>query len=982
MMMSPGKAPHIAAFAAQDAYLPALAQAWLAEATPEIGQSAEGLLILPSRRAAQALAGAFLAASGGQALLLPRIIALGAIDEPGLNIADGLALPPAIPVLRRQAILARLILALKGAHGAPARLPAAWALAADLANLLDEADYAEIDLGTALPGLVGAELAEHWQVTLEFLKILTVQWPEILAAEGMMNPARRQIALIDAQGQAWANAPPDHRVWLVASSANPALTRLARVIASLPRGWLLLPGYDAGMDDAAWAALEDGHPQAGIARLLAALGAGRADVMNIAQGSNAPRRDLLSRALLPAASLSAWQTPLVLDITGISRIVARDEADGALSIAMVLRDTLEIPGRTAAFITPDRDLAQRVAAALKRFGITADDSAGEKLEQTPPATLLRLLARAIASDFAPLPLLALLKHPLTAAGLPPAMCREQARALERHALRGARPAPGFDGIKYRLAAQTDAAAMTFLDRLEAMLRPAIMPLEMSPATALAALLGVAEALCATPDQPGAAILWAGEAGGGLSDLLREALAALADMDDIAAADMPDLLDALLSFAVVRRPRARDGHPRIAIWGIQEAALQSVDVAVLGGLVEGVWPAAADPGPWLSRPMRAAAGLPSPECAIGEAAHAFFALACACPEVILATTARRDRAPAVPARWITRLEAMLKGAALALPAHDAVSWAAQLDQPAQIERRPRPHPRPPASARPTSLSISDIATLMADPYAVYARKILGIRALDGLDEESDQSLFGSIIHTGLERFFSTPTNAASPDAGALDETHRLTTALHVAMREARPRAALEGWWEARLARIAAWVIEAETARRIAHGLPRAMALECAGKFSLPGGFTMTGRADRIERRADDGLCIIDYKSGTVPAVKDVLAGTAPQLPLEAVMAAAGCFGAGFTGPVAELTYWRLSGRHQAGEEKSIDPKPPDTLAEIIARAATALPSLFAHFAKSDTAFLASPHPGRVNKFDDYAGLSRKAEWSGEAADDGD
>ena len=205
-------------------------------------------------------------------------------------------------------------------------------------------------------------------------------------------------------------------------------------------------------------------------------------------------------------------------------------------------------------------------------------------------------------------------------------------------------------------------------------------------------------------------------------LLREALTTLSDLPDISLADLPDLLDALLAGTVVRRPRTKDGHPRVAIWGVQEALLQSVDVAVLGGLVEGVWPAMAEPGPWLSRPMRKAAGLPAPEAAIAAAAHDFFSLAAACGTVVLAAPARRERAPAVPARWLTRLNALLEGAGMALPAHEAASWAAQLDAPSSRIARPRPEPRPPAAARPTSLSISDVTMLLADPYAIYARRI--------------------------------------------------------------------------------------------------------------------------------------------------------------------------------------------------------------------------------------------------------------------
>ncbi len=960
------------AFPPEAAFLPALARAWLAAGA----DPADGLIILPNRRAARALAGAFLTANAGRALLLPSIIAPAALDEAGLALAGALDLPPAIPALQRQAILTRLILALHGRNGAPTRLHAAWALAADLAGLLDEADYAEIDLGRALPNVVAADLAEHWQTTLEFLTIVTAQWPAILAEMGALNPAARAVKLLDAQAAAWASNPPTYRVWLAAREADPATARLARVVAYLPQGRLILPGYDPHLPDAAWDALDDSHNQAGIARLLGAIGARREEILRLDAPVNAPpgRAELLSTALLPADWLADWQSPAPLNTAGVSRLAARDEQEDATAIAMILRDALETPGATTALITPDRGLAARVAAALRRFGIAADDSAGEPLADTPPAVFLRLLARAAASEFAPLPLLALLKHPLTAAGEPPELARRHARKLEMAALRGPRPSPGFDGIKFRLR-ETHQASRDFLDRLETRLAAITgLPVAINPAEALRRLITAGESLASTEEEIGAARLWSGEAGSGLAELLAEAMAALDGLPDIAGTDLPDLLDALLAGHVIRRPRTKDGHPRIAIWGVQEAMLQSVDTAVLAGLNEGVWPAPAEPGPWLSRPMRKEAGLPSPEQNIGLAAHDFFSLASACKTVILAAPIRRERAPAVPARWLTRLEALTRNT---LPLHPAASWAAQLDAPAARIQRPKPQPRPPAASRPRELSISDIATLIADPYAIYARKILRIRQLDPLDEETDASLFGDIVHAGLETFYRDCNDFSAPSAEA-----DLTLALQTAMREKRPREALDAWWMARLSRIAGWIIATERERRAVNP-PVETALEIAAELAVSGGFTLKGRADRIEKRADGTVFIADYKTGSPPSPKQVEYGSAPQLPLEAVMAEAGAFGETYAAPVTELAFWKISGRAAPGEEKPICAKNPAELRAIIDQAKAALPELFARFADPATPYLAQPHPDRATYEDVYAGISRRSEWggAGEGDDDG-
>ncbi len=875
--------------------------------------------------------------------------------------------------MQRQAMLAGLILKMGGGNGAPTRLAAAWALAADLATLLDEADYAEIDLATALPGVVAAELAAHWQITLRFLTIVTHLWPAILAERGMVNPARRQVMLVEAQAAAWAARPPAAPVWLAARRTDPSLGRLARTVAGLPQGLLLLPGYDPALSDAAWEALDDSHPQAGLARLLGAIGARRDEIQMLAAPASAVppgRAALLSRALLPAACLTDWQSPAPLDTAGLFKLAARDEQEDATAIAMALRDALETPGRSIALVTPDRALAVRVAAALRRFGIAANDSAGEPLAETPPAVFLRLLGRAAAAAFAPLPLLALLKHPLAAAGLPPEVCRAAARRLELAALRGPRPPPGFAGIRYELERDDQSASVTFVARLEMLLAPvAAAPLVLGPAAALQALVQAAEALAATEAQGGAARLWGGEAGPALSALLQEALAALASLPDIAADETADLLDAVLAGQVIRRPRTHDAHPRIAIWGVPEAMLQSVDMVVLAGLNEGVWPAAAEPGPWLSRPMRRAAGLPAPEQELGLAAQDFFALAASCATVVLAAPVRRERAPAVPARWLTRLEAMLAGDGQALAPHPAASWAAQLDLPARRQPRDKPRPCPPAARRPRELSISEIADLLADPYAIYARRILGIRPLDALDEETDQTLFGNIVHDGLAAFFTVQTDFSAADAAAA-----LTGKLQLAMRARRPRAALQHWWEARLARIAGWIVEAERLRRQVNP-PVAMLVEGSATLALPGGFSLRGRADRIEKRRDGSVMVMDYKTGTPPTAKQVEQGSKPQLPLEAVMVEAGAFGAALQAGVTELAYWKLTGRHIAGSDKLLF-KDPGALRDVIDEARERLLPLFETFADQATPYLARPHPGRATYRDVYAGISRSGEWRGE------
>ncbi len=384
-------------------FLDVLAQRWLADHAGD--DLARGLILLPTRRAARSLAEAFLRAAGGRALLLPRITAFGAVDEAPLALDGALDLPPAVAQAVRLAALSRLILALPPAEGGVRTADRAWMLATELAALMDEAERMELDLPGALAGAADAEHAAHWRVTLDFLGIVTRAWPEWLAANGLANPVARQVRLLRAQARAWHDAPPDMPIWIAGTTAGiPAVAALLKVVAGLPRGQVVLPGLDHDMPDAAWDALAPSHPQAGLRDLLAGLGATRGDVRPWAAPGGRAR--MLATALLPAPALSAWRAAAPHLTDGLTRLEAADEQEEAVAIAMILRDAIQTPGTRAALVTPDRALAGRVAAELLRWGVVADDSAGEALAATPPAVFLRLIAAAVAAGVAPVALLA------------------------------------------------------------------------------------------------------------------------------------------------------------------------------------------------------------------------------------------------------------------------------------------------------------------------------------------------------------------------------------------------------------------------------------------------------------------------------------------------------------------------------------------------------------------------------------------------
>jgi ATP-dependent helicase/nuclease subunit B len=948
-------------------------------------------ILLPTRRACRALQEAFLRRSAGQPLLLPRLQPLGDIDADELLLAGGeesvglgdagdFDLPPAISPLRRQLLLTQAIL--RAGHNFGERPPSidqATRLAGELAQLLDQ--MATEGVGFEGLGDLALDHAEHWQRTVKFLEILSKVWPAMLAVEGALDPAVRRNRLLAAETERIRRRPPGEPIIAAGSTGSiPATAELLAAIAEAPRGRVILPGLDRDCDGETWQAIAEDplHPQHGMALLLKRFGLAPAEVaLWPAAGieSAAPSRArLIGEALKPAETTTSWRDfaagadrqRFELALKAVERVDCPSLHEEAQVIALRLRQALEEPGKRAALVTPDRNLARRVCGELRRWGIEIDDSAGRPLSLTPPAVFLRLTAAMIAERAAPAALLALLKHPLAACGLMPVACRSLARRLDRH-LRGPRPRPGLkilarsrglDGDMREFLSAIADSAQAFAD----LIRKRRVP----PRDLLAAHVALAEALGAADGESGPARLWAGEAGEAVAGFLAELAEALADFPPIEGRGWPALFESLMEGRVLR---PRFGlHPRLSIWGPLEARLQRADLVILGGLNEGSWPPPAPVDPWFSRPMRKALGLTSPERRIGLAAHDFAQNWSSAPALMLTRALRVEGAPTVPSRWLLRLDSLLR--LLGMEPEDLhaglwLGWQNQLDSVADPRPVAPPMPRPPLDLRPTRLSVTQIETWIRDPYAIYARHVLKLEPLEALDADPTLAERGSFIHEALEHFIK-KTQAGLP-ADAYDILLKLG-------REAfgraldRPRV-LAFWWP-RFCRIAGWFVDQEARYR-----PRLAGTiaETRGELVLevPGcrPFTLSGKADRIDRLKTGGLAIIDYKTGTVPNDKQIEKGYAPQLPLEAVIASTGKFAGVTPGPVVALAYWRLMGGRDVAEIRTLKADP----SILAASARVQLEKLIAAFEDPAMPYHPLPDPDFVPKFRLYDHLSRRAEW---------
>jgi ATP-dependent helicase/nuclease subunit B len=976
-------------------FVDALATGILARAEAEGGPLtlAQYSILLPTRRACRTLREAFLRLSGGAPQLLPRMSPLGDIDADELSLsleeipglAGALDLPPALSSLRRQLLLGRAILA-KDGKGITADQAAR--LAAELARLLDQVHTEGVPFD-GLAALVPEEYAQHWQITLEFLKILTEIWPTILGLEGAIDAAKRRNLVLKAQADAWRANPPAGPVIAAGSTGTiPATADLLEVIANLPQGCIVLPGLDQEMDDDSWtaASTDDGHPQHGLASLLTKLRLPRAEVQPWdcpLEPANPARTSLIAEAMRPAATTEAWRALDSFDETalgGIIRIDCPTSQEEAAVIALMMRQALEIPGRTAALITPDRNLARRVATALERWDIAVDDSGGRPLADTAVGAYLRLTAECAVENADPLRLLALLKHPLAGGRLELIKFRNRARHLERAVLRGPRPAPGFRGLltalkeaderRFDFGEEGRVKLIQFVEKLQnraADFFDAMSgPNALQPADWLRLHIAFAESLAATDDLSGPDRLWRHEDGEAAATFVNEMMQAAGDFPPISASQYPAFLEALMASTVVRPRYGR--HPRLSILGLLEARLQHADVMILGGLNEGTWPPDAAADPWLSRPMRKAFGLPVPERQVGVAAHDFVQAAGGA-SVVLTRAERVDGTPTVPSRWLLRLDTVLRGLGLHglidAEAEQWLSWVEQLDRPEEVRPVQAPEPRPPLAARPRTLSVTEIETWMRDPYAIYARRVLRLDALEPIAADPGAAERGQFIHQALDTFVK-----AYPQALPNDALEKLTRFGQDAFGKLLSQPEVWAFWWPRFERVAAWFVQFETERR---RTVRPLATEVKGRLVLEGPagpFTLRAKADRIDKLPDGGLAIIDYKTGTPPSSTEVALGFAPQLPLEAVMAATGGFETVDASPVGAMAFWKLSGGDPAGSEIPVK----GDLSVLAEQARSGLIDLIRTFDDPATPYRSRPRPDWAPRYTDYGHLARVQEWS--------
>ena len=905
-------------------------------------------IYLPTRRAATVLSRLLAQALSDRPMLLPDIRPLGGDDpsqEPFLPPYEPLELPAPINRFKKRLLLAELVerwLATRGdgpfsapglgGFSGPPNSAEIFALADSLGTLIDDFTIARLD-PRSLMGIESDQLPVQWQDHLDFVKFVLEAWQSILAAEGEMEAAERTNFLLERKAQSLAAIHRDRPVIVAGSTGSiPATADLIASIAKLPNGAVVLAGLDTGIEAEALAALDNGkhnphgHPQYGLARLLRRLGQPPSTVIELAPTS-APRTEILNAALgLPDAT-AQWQHvatrlgPAMENATaGMALIRARTSEEEARSIAVCVHDALE-KGKSVAIISPDQTLARRICAELARFSVALDDAAGTPLLLSRAGRLVRQAISVAASGLSAVDVMALLRNRSVALGLGRADVALAGQWLDLGVFRSQRPLPGFAGLRdavsenlggagrpaLRLNAEKAGTVLAMIDALEAALAPIVTLLEADGFFAAQAAEGIQATIGLLRHAPQGEV----QALEGEDELARWFELATRQGTRgprLAGSSLPFALDGLLAGQTVR-PRQPDAED-VMLFGRLEARLMQADRVILAGMIESVWPEIADPGPWMSRGMRLAVGLEPPEKLHGLAAHDFL-MAAGSGEVVFSLPERSGTSPATPSRLIQRLEAFVgEDIARAMEERGArwVENARRLDATgAPPQPASRPAPRPPAAARPRKLSITEAETLLRSPYELYARHVLGLRRIDALGADPDHAERGTLIHDILGDFVAAghdPYDSQAPEivmALARERYGRL---------DAIP--ARRDIWLARFEIIAREFLAYE--RKRTHIAERVA--EIRGEVPIPIAeppFILSGRADRIDRTVSGTLEIIDFKTGQAPQPKDMKQFFAPQLPLEAWMAAHGAFGERLRLATEAMAYVKLSHGPRALDE---------------------------------------------------------------------
>lgn len=858
-------------------------------------QLAKTLVILPTRRACLEFKKAFTKLASQKNLLLPKLMPLYDLDLPILD------LPPKISPLEKTLLLAKLCTAKPNIID----FNQALKMAISLSELLNLSYQFELDLAQMKNLVTTDQFASHWQETVQFLDILYTHWPKILQERNQIDPMDRSIHLIRALTKTLQSDTTTSVVIAGITADFPAIKELYDVLSLRDNTLILKENYVKQEDDTISYYTDKHYPQ--------------------------------EQAAIEALSKDSWQDQRLSKETfqNVKIINTDTSTEEALTIALILREALEKKDQTAALVTTDRTLSRQVISQMQRWGIQLDDSAGTPLNHTEIGLFFQLLAD-LGTDPSETNYLALLKHPFAADGIMPTQLRHKVQDVE------------FDLRKNNKVWKIDLNTQ-FDQWIKVFKNNYLIPFD----KILKMHIEIAESLAKSADKTASERLWQTEAGKQLFSLLTELLEKSSLIGNIEPDIYPILLKLLMQ-QVSTRPKY-GMHPRLDILGPIEARFHHADICVIGGLNEGVFPPFPEVGPWLNRPMRHQLNLPQPETKIDELAMDFAHNFCS-KKVYLTRALKVDGAQTLPSRFIERLKVVAKINHLKIPEYRA-NLAKLIDTPTSFDKITRPIPCPPPDIRPKRLPITQIELLRKNPYAIYARFILGLYPLGN---KNKASLFGTLVHDTIKEFLSQNSYFANKQ--------ELLNIARKKFATSNLSPADQALMNIKFSAMADFVIEQQKC-----DLDKVKLSEFEQAISYTftinsQPFELYGFADRIDLLKNNTLRILDYKT-YIPSTKSkVKSGEAPQLSLEAVI-----LKRTRKKDISTLAYWYLTNKKGESEVRLIS-ESVEEVNDLIDKTEQGLIQMISAFQLPDTPYEACPIPSELPTSNCYEHLARMKEWA--------
>lgn len=895
---------------------------------------AQTQVILPTKRACKTLKDSFIKRCENQALLMPKLTALYDIDVLEEDV------PSAISTLQRTIFLTRMCLLKPGVES----LDKALVIALSLGQLLDEFYQYEASFEKIEHLVPNMDLAIHWNETVKFLDIIKTVWPEFLKNTNKIDEMDRKIRLINHFTQKIETNPPQTKIIMAGfDGALPCVSKLMNAINRAPKGVVLLHGFNNTLTKDDLDFVDDNHYQFGFKKLLSDLHLIPFDIKNISKELTL-REEFVQEAFRPAEQGDEWRFLNLPNsvLEGVHKIECESINEEALTIALILRKTLETPEKTAALVTNDRLLARRVILEMKRWGVELDDSAGTPLHHTPIGVFLSLIAQVGKEKGSPSSILSLLKHPLSTDNRP----FGSLRLIVKNAEKTAREK------------QTDLQ-IDLNTNLEKFIKIFEENKEIEFSKLLEEHLNIANQLAKSSDKTADERLWQNEVGETAFKFLVQLKQEVESLPPILPSSYPEIIDLFLSSISVRSMYGM--HQRLDILGPIEARLSHPDVCVIAGLNENSFPRIPDVGPWLTRTMRKELKLPSIENKIAsqelDFAHCFLS-----KEVYITRSLKSDGSQTIPSRFLSRLEATLQASNIKWEA-EKPHLARLLDQPFSHIQIDRPNPKPPVETRPVKLSATNIELLMKNPYAIYAKYILKLYPLQEIENDRENLIYGSAVHKALEELL--------PNFNPEMEEETIEQLIIQKLEEFGLNASTIKAYAGKVKKIASFILN-EQLKRYDDTLDFILEKEGQYNFLLndKSVFTLTGKADRIDILKGNNVEIIDYKTGTPPAYKQIEQGLSPQMTLEGLIVQEKGFDDLQKKCNIKISYWQLS-----GSENKVVPVPSSrakkSVEELIDEAKIGVKSILSQYRKQETPYEAF-HQNKES-YNDYALLSREKEW---------